>query len=164
MPVTIHWIWPILAGVPYGAGNCLLFIYASNYVAGCYGVYSASALAGNTVVRSILGGTLPLAGPIMYTRLTPQWAGTLLGLLQVLCIPIPFVFYKWGAKIRGKSHLIRTMRMDQERHEKRAARAKKIADRRAAAERGEADEARIEDDEKTGVVETAEALGAVKEE
>ncbi|RDL32570.1 putative benomyl resistance protein [Venustampulla echinocandica] len=135
-PVTIHWIWPILAGVPFGAGNCLVFIYSSNYMAGAYGIYAASALAGNTVVRSVVGGTLPLAGSIMYTKLTPHWAGTLLGLVQVALIPIPFVFYKWGDKIRDRSPLIKRMRADQERNRKREARAKRLQDRRDA-ERGE---------------------------
>jgi hypothetical protein len=130
VPITIHWIWPILAGIPFGAGNCLVFIYASNYLAGSYGIYAASALAGNAVVRSFTGGTLPLAGPSMYAKLTPQWAGTLLGLVQVALIPIPFVFYKWGDRIRSKSRLIRTMRGDQERNEKRAARAKVRQERR----------------------------------
>jgi hypothetical protein len=154
VPVTIHWIWPILAGIPFGAGNCLVFIYASNYIAGCYGIYSASALAGNSVVRSLIGGTLPLAGPAMYKALSPQWAGTLLGLVQVALIPIPFVFYKWGSKIRAKSPLIRQMREDQEKSEKRAARARRVQERRAALGRGEADEA-AGDPEKEGVVKTA---------
>ncbi|KAG9242924.1 major facilitator superfamily domain-containing protein [Calycina marina] len=130
LPITTHWIWPIMAGIPFGAGNCMVFIYASNYIAGCYGVYSASALAGNTVSRSLIGGTLPLAGTLMYNTLTPQWAGTLLGLTQVICIPIPFVFYKYGDRIRSKSPLIRQMKEDQERSEKRAIKAKKAAEKR----------------------------------
>lgn len=133
VPVTIHWIWPILAGVPFGCGNALVFIYASNYLASSYGIYAASALAGNSVVRSLLGGTLPLAGPSMYKALTPQWAGTLLGLVQVALIPIPFVFYKWGDKIRARSPLIRQMRADQEKSEQRAARANRNAEKKAAA-------------------------------
>jgi len=61
----------------------------------------------------------------MYKALTPQWAGTLLGLVQVVLIPIPFVFYKWGDKIRAKSPLIKQMRDDQERAQKRVAKAKR---------------------------------------
>lgn len=57
----------------------------------------------------------------MYAKLTPQWAGTLLGLVQVACIPIPFVFYKWGERIRAKSPLIKQMRADQQRREEKAA-------------------------------------------
>ncbi|TVY80618.1 Citrinin biosynthesis cluster MFS transporter mrr1 [Lachnellula suecica] len=129
VPISIHWIWPILAGVPFGAGNCIVFIYASNYLAGSYGIYSASALAGNSVVRSLVGGTLPLAGPAMYKALSPQWAGTLLGLVQVALIPIPFVFYKWGDRIRARSPLIIQMRADAEKSQKRAARAKRRGER-----------------------------------
>ena len=33
----VHWIWPILAGIPFGAGNTGVFIYASNYLAQSYG-------------------------------------------------------------------------------------------------------------------------------
>jgi len=151
VPITIHWIWPILAGIPFGAGNCLVFVYSSNYLAGSYGVYAASALAGNSVLRSVVGGTLPLAGTQMYNALTPQWAGTLLGLTQVVLIPIPFVFYKWGAQIRMKSPLIKRLREDQERNEKRAARAKRAEDRRNREqdeELGNADQEEHADEEK----------------
>lgn len=144
VPITIHWIWPILSGIPFGAGNCLVFIYSSNYLASSYGIYSASALAGNSVVRSFVGGTLPLAGPSMYAKMTPQWAGTLLGLLEVALIPIPFVFYKWGKQIRMRSPLIRRLREDQERSERRAAKAKRAMEKRngelRVAEEGRAEE------------------------
>ena len=102
----------------------------------------------------------------MYSKLTPQWAGTLLGLVQVALIPIPFVFYKWGSKIRARSPLIRQMREDQEKSEKRAARARKLQERRAATERGEvmiADEAGVADPEKEGVVKTAQPVMTEKE-
>ncbi|KAJ5582127.1 hypothetical protein N7535_000747 [Penicillium sp. DV-2018c] len=108
-PASIHWIAPILAGIPFGAGNTGVFIYSSNYLTGSYGMYAASALAGNSVMRSLLGGLLPLAGANMYDRLGPNWAGTLLGLLEVAIVPIPFVFYKYGHKIRMKSPLITRM-------------------------------------------------------
>ena len=137
----VHWVVPILAGIPFGAGNTAVFIYASNYLIHSYGskslssllrptplpktlhlmtphlVYAASAMAGNSVIRSLLGGTLPLAGPSMYSALGPHWAGTLLGLIQVAIIPIPVVFYRYGHKIRMKSTLIKQMRKDRERLE-----------------------------------------------
>ena len=108
----VHWIWPILAGIPFGAGNTAVFIYATNYLAGSYGIYAASALAGNAMMRSLLGGLLPLAGPAMYATLNAHWAGTLLGLIQMACIPIPIIFYRYGGKIRIKSSLIREMRQE----------------------------------------------------
>lgn len=143
----VHWIVSIMAGIPFGAGNTIIFIYASNYIAGSYGIYAASALAGNSVLRSIVGGTLPLAGTTMLKNLTPQWAGTLLGVLEILCIPIPFVFYKWGHQIRQKSPLIKQMREDQERSRVKKAAAERRAQLSRARETGEAG---ITDLEKAG--------------
>ncbi|RDA88644.1 hypothetical protein CP532_4133 [Ophiocordyceps camponoti-leonardi (nom. inval.)] len=110
LPETIHWSVPILFGVPFGAGNTLSFIYSSNYLAGAYGIYAASALASNAVIRSLFGAALPLAGTKMYETLTPQIAGTLCGVLEIALIPIPFIFWKYGRRIRERSKTIRQLR------------------------------------------------------
>jgi hypothetical protein len=68
-----------------------------------------------------------LAGPALYARLNPNYAGLLLGLLEVAIIPIPFVFYRYGHKIRMKSALIRSMREDEERAERKR---KRVLERR----------------------------------
>lgn len=115
LPASIHPAVSIAAGIPFGAGNAAIFIYVSNYLAGSYGIYAASALAGNSVVRSVLGGVIPLAGPPLYKAIGANWAGTLLGLLEVLIIPVPFIFYRYGHKIREKSSLIREMREIEEK-------------------------------------------------
>lgn len=72
-------------------------------------------------MRSIFGAALPLAGPTMYVKLTPQWAGTLLGLLEVILVPIPIVFYKYGERIRAKSPVIKEMREEQAKQDKKRA-------------------------------------------
>lgn len=132
LPATIHWAIPIAFGIPFGAGNTISFIYGSNYLAGSYGIYAASALAGNAVTRSIFGGTLPLAGASMYAAMSPQWAGTLLGLLEVAMIPIPIVFYKYGARIRAKSPAIKQLKEDAERNELRVQKARTKGETTAA--------------------------------
>lgn len=138
---NVHWIVSILAGVPFGAGNCAIFIYGTNYLVHSYGIYAASALAGNAVLRSVMGATLPLAGPRMYAVLGSNWAGTLLALLEAMCIPIPFIFYKYGHRIRMKSNMIRSMQEDKNRHDaKRKKGQEKLereAEKRAEAEAAE---------------------------
>jgi hypothetical protein len=123
-PASIPWILPLVAGIPFGAGNTAVFIYAVNYLSHSYGIYAASALASNSVIRSILGGIMPLVGTYMYKDLGPNWAGTVLALLEVAIIPIPFVFWKYGYKIRRKSDFIRAMQEDKKkmdgRRERRA--------------------------------------------
>ncbi|KAJ5749412.1 major facilitator superfamily domain-containing protein [Penicillium manginii] len=106
---NIHWIVPILAGVPFGAGNACVFIYANNYMARSYGIYTASALSLNMFSRSIMGACLPLAGPSMYRVLGLNWASTLLGLVEAACISIPVVFYIYGHRIRKSSPIIQEM-------------------------------------------------------
>ena len=113
----VHWIWPILAGIPFGFGNILIFIYAINYLISAYGIYGASASAGNTVFRSIIGATLPLAGPALYSTLGPHWAASLCGFLGLAIVPIPALFYWYGNRLRNKSTLIRELRIEQERLE-----------------------------------------------
>ncbi|KAL4969624.1 MFS transporter [Aspergillus stella-maris] len=111
-PSTIHWIVPILAGVPFGAGNVCVFIYATNYLARSYGIYTASALSGNMFLRSLMGACLPLAGPSMYKTLGLNWASTLLGAVETVCIAIPVVFYFYGHRIRMASPLIQAIEGD----------------------------------------------------
>lgn len=136
LPTSIHWAVPIAFGIPFGFGNTIVFIYGSNYLAGAYGIYAASALSGNAFIRSVIGGTLPLAGPTMYKTLTPRWAGTVLGVLEIIMIPIPFIFWRYGGKIRAKSRLIRQLREDQARMDsKRAKGAAKVEARRQREER-----------------------------
>lgn len=144
-PASIHWSLPIAAGIPFGAGNTAVFIYATNYLVTSYGVYAASAMASNSMVRSAMGGLLPLAGAPLYRSLGPNWAGTLLGGLQILFLPIPFVFYRYGAKIRARSGLIRRMREDQERAERKRekARGREAAEKRAGSEGSESKEMEV---------------------
>lgn len=137
LPASIHWAAPIAFGIPFGAGNSISFIYGNNYLATSYGIYAASALAGNTVARSVFGGVLPLAGPSMYKALTPQWAGTLLGLLEVAMIPVPIIFWKFGARIRNKSPVILMMREEKEKAERKRARHEARERRRAGRAVGE---------------------------
>jgi Major Facilitator Superfamily len=143
-PKSIPWIAPILAGVPFGLGNTAVFIYASNYLVHSYGVYAASALAGNSVLRSVLGGVLPLAGPSMYASLGPRWAGTTLSLIEFALIPIPFIFYKYGDRIRRKSTLIRQMRADQTRLEGKRNRALQAKEKNKAAAPSESHDEEVE--------------------
>jgi MFS family permease len=116
LPTRVHWVWPILAGVPIGAGNIAVFIYATTHLANTYDLYAASALASNTVVRSVLGGVLPLIRSRLYQSLGANWASAFLGFLQIVIIPIPFVFYKYGDRIRKRSSLIANIREEKTRN------------------------------------------------
>lgn len=74
-----------------------------NYLADSYGVYSASAMAAAACTRSIAGAVLPLAAKPMYRELGIGWATSVLAFLCLPMVVIPFVFIKYGEKLRARS-------------------------------------------------------------
>jgi hypothetical protein len=72
----------------------------SSYLIDAFTIYAASAIAANTVLRSLVGALLPLAGPSMYEALGLGWGNSLLGFLALAMVPIPILFWKYGERLR----------------------------------------------------------------
>lgn len=87
----------------FGIGFLLIFMALINYVVDAYEVFAASAMGATSASRSTFGVVLPFAAKPLYARLGVSWACTLLGILTALMCLIPFVFIKYGAKIRENS-------------------------------------------------------------
>jgi MFS transporter, DHA1 family, multidrug resistance protein len=104
---SVHWIMPIIGSSFFSVGAFLLFISVLSYLGDAYPKYVASVYAGNDLVRSSFGAGFPLFANAMYTRLGVGWATSLLGFLSIAFIPIPFVLYLYGERIRGKSKMAR---------------------------------------------------------
>lgn len=102
-PEHVHWIVPTIGSAFIGLGLITIFLPCINYIIDCYLFYAASAMAGNTLLRSAFGAAFPLFARPMLINLTVKWALTLLGCISILLLPVPFLFYKFGAKIREKS-------------------------------------------------------------
>ncbi|KAJ5180563.1 hypothetical protein N7492_003773 [Penicillium capsulatum] len=95
-----HWIVPIIGSAFLGLGMLLSFMTISTYLVDAYTIYAASAMAANTVFRSLAGAMLPLAGPKMYERLGLGWGNSLLGFIALALCPLPLIFYIYGERIR----------------------------------------------------------------
>ena len=80
-----------------------IFLQSLNYLVDAYLMFAASAIAGNTFLRSLCGAGFPLFDRQMFDGMGIQWAATLLGCVAVVLAPIPFIFYKYGPKIRQRS-------------------------------------------------------------
>lgn len=50
----VHWIVPVLSGVPFGCGMLLVFLGGTSYLVDTYAEVSASAMAANSFMRSLL--------------------------------------------------------------------------------------------------------------
>jgi hypothetical protein len=100
----IHWIGSCVGAALMGFGIFAIFQGATNYLVDTFQQYGASAMAANTLVRNVFAGTFPLFTNDMFHTLGVKWATSLLGFTAVALIPIPFVFYIYGkrVRIRGK--------------------------------------------------------------
>jgi hypothetical protein len=70
------------------------------YLVDAFTIYAASAMAANTIVRSIFGGILPLSGLKMYEALGYGWGNSLLGFVALAMVPIMLFFEKKGRWLR----------------------------------------------------------------
>ncbi|KAK9471299.1 major facilitator superfamily domain-containing protein [Dipodascopsis tothii] len=102
-PDKVHWIVPTLAGIFAGIGLISIFLSAINYIIESYLMFAASAMAANTFFRSSFGAGFPLFARAMFNNLGINWAGTLLGCLALVLVPVPVCFYLWGHKLRKAS-------------------------------------------------------------
>ena len=102
---SVHWIMPIIGSSFFTIGAFCLFMAVLSYLGDAYPDYVASVYAGNDLVRSSFGAAFPLFANAMYGRLGVGWASSLLGFLSIAFIPIPYVLYFYGARIRRSSKL-----------------------------------------------------------
>ncbi|AEO63142.1 uncharacterized protein THITE_120949 [Thermothielavioides terrestris NRRL 8126] len=98
-----HWIVPILGTSLIGLTAFMLLMPAQLYLVDAFGTEgAASALAANTVLRSLFGALLPLAGPPLYSALGLGWGNSLLAFIALAFVPIPWLFFKFGERLRAR--------------------------------------------------------------
>ncbi|TVY58990.1 MFS transporter prlG [Lachnellula cervina] len=98
----VHWIVPIIGTGFIGIGSLFVIMPIQIYLVDAFGEYAASALAANTMLRSLAGTFLPLAGPPMYKALGLGWGNSLLGFLSLGFAVVPIFFWKYGEQVRTR--------------------------------------------------------------
>ncbi|RAK99992.1 MFS transporter [Aspergillus ibericus CBS 121593] len=100
----VHWMSSIVAIGLFGCSNIMIFVSTALYLTRVYGATSgASALAANGLLRYGIGGSFPLFTLAMYHNLGYSWASSLLGFLAVIFAPLPWLFFRWGSRVRQHS-------------------------------------------------------------
>lgn len=102
-PQKIHWMVPTSSGIFIGFGLLSIFNATIGYIIDSYLIFAASALAANTFLRSGAACAFPLFSSIMFKKMGINWAGLMLGSIGIVLIPVPWLFFKYGKKIRTKS-------------------------------------------------------------
>lgn len=93
----------ILAGVPFGIGLLTAFLDIAACLTDCYAQYGASALAANGLLCRLFGAAFPLFAEKLYRNLGVGWGTSLLGFIAAGMAPVPWIFYKYGPRLREKS-------------------------------------------------------------
>ncbi|KAK6003316.1 hypothetical protein QM012_001161 [Aureobasidium pullulans] len=100
---SVPWIVPIIFSGIFGLGNIFVFSGVFTFLVECYPLYAASALAANSFARSSFAAAFPLFGVQMYNKLGYQWASSLLAFLALAMAPFPYLFFKYGKRLRKNS-------------------------------------------------------------
>ncbi|KAK1219885.1 hypothetical protein PQX77_017365 [Marasmius sp. AFHP31] len=100
---SVHWIVPIIASIPFGAGTYYVFSSVFTYLVTAYRPIAASAMASNSAMRSSFAAAFPLFAKFMYDDLGTVGATALLAGLMTLMAPLPFIFRRIGPRLRAKS-------------------------------------------------------------
>ncbi|KAI0537053.1 major facilitator superfamily domain-containing protein [Xylaria digitata] len=99
----VHWILPIIGSGLFGCGTLLVFNGIFTFLVDTYPLYAASALAANSFLRCTFAAAFPLFGKQLYRAAGYQWASSVLAFITLALMPLPYVFFRYGKRIRQKS-------------------------------------------------------------
>ncbi|SCV72192.1 BQ2448_4886 [Microbotryum intermedium] len=97
-----HWIGPIIGSFILAYGLMLCFNSIQIWIVDAFSPYSAAAMAGATIVRSVSGAILPIFSDSLFINLGYGWGGTLLALVSLPAVPAPFVLFMYGQRLRER--------------------------------------------------------------
>lgn len=114
IPISLFWMgwtaypsisyWsPLASSVLFGYGILCVFISSYQYIIDSYEGFAASALASVTLIRYVAAGGMVEVGIPFYKHLGVHWTLTILGSISALCVPVPYLFFVYGTKLRGMS-------------------------------------------------------------
>jgi MFS family permease len=98
-----HFMVPMVATGMVGVGLLMTFMPAATYLVDVFTVHAASAMAASTVLRSLAAAFIPLSSQTMYSKMGYGWGNSMLGFIAMLLTPIPFLFIRYGGRIRAAS-------------------------------------------------------------
>lgn len=102
-PQNAPWIVPVIGLYLMGCGFNTIFQAALNYLVDTFQRFAASSVAANTFLRSIFAAGFPLAISPLYHTLGVGPGQSIFAGFACLLLPVPFVFYVYGRRIRAAS-------------------------------------------------------------
>lgn len=97
-------IWvPLAASVLLGYGLLGMFTSSYEYIIHAYGTSSGPALSFNTFTRYVIAGIMVEVAPTMWRNPGVHWTLTTLGCVSAVLVPVPYVLFWYGSRIRARS-------------------------------------------------------------
>ena len=96
----VQWMAPIIGTAIQGFGLAVILISTQTYLVDAFPVHAASASAAGSILSSVAGAVVPLAGPPLYKALNLGWGNSLLGFTAFVFLPIPLLLMKLGERGR----------------------------------------------------------------
>lgn len=98
----VFWLVPCIGIVLEGIGFFTIFQAALNYLIDTFQRYAASAVAANTALRSGFAAAFPLFISPMLHNIGINWGVSVFAFISALMIPIPYLFFVYGKRIRAR--------------------------------------------------------------
>ncbi|KAJ6125914.1 MFS general substrate transporter [Penicillium samsonianum] len=115
---TIHWIFPHLAGIPYGLGFALSELSYPLYKNEVYGAeLGASALAVDVAIRYLFSSVFPLFTNDLIDGIGFNWTMASCAIAMMVLTPVPWLLQKFGAALQSQSRYAKNFPVAGERHE-----------------------------------------------
>lgn len=100
-PGDAPWIVPVIGLFLVGAGFFSIFQATLNYLVDTFTSVAASAIATQTFLRCCFAAGFPLAVTPLYHNIGVGPGGSIFAAFACLMIPVPYVFYTHGKRIRA---------------------------------------------------------------
>ena len=103
------WIASCIGAMMVGLGFYTIYQSTTNYVVDTFPRYAASAVAVQSFMRALLAAAFPLIIHPMYRAIGIGWATSVFACFGVALIPIPFLLFVYGPKLRAKGKYSRNI-------------------------------------------------------
>jgi hypothetical protein len=101
----VHWIVPVIGTAVFGIGVMAFVMPVTTYLIDVWKWHAASAIGANNFSRSILGAIIPLFAFKMYDNIGLGWGNSLLAFVILITTPLPWLFIRYGERLRERFKL-----------------------------------------------------------
>ncbi|KUJ13413.1 MFS general substrate transporter [Mollisia scopiformis] len=103
----VQWMAPVMASAIQNFGTAIVSISCKAYLVDAFPDFAALAIGAGSILMSLSGALVPLAGPSLYTSLGLGWGNSLLGFIAVVLTPLPFLVLKLTKQNKSQGSIAR---------------------------------------------------------